>query len=124
MPTKKYKPEQIVTSLRQVEVELANGKTTPQACKEADITAQTYYRWRKEFGGLKLDHSLGDRNGLRFPSTNSTTPVSCHNLLKRHITPDFEKLGIKEPGKAAHSFSRFRASVLGMKFVAEDLKKF
>ena len=54
MPMRKYKPEQIVTLLRQVEVELANGKTTPQACKEAEITAQTYYRWRKEFGGLKL----------------------------------------------------------------------
>ena len=58
MPIKKYKPEQIVTLLRQVEVELANGKTTPQACKEAEITAQTYYRWRKEFGGLKLERSV------------------------------------------------------------------
>ena len=57
MPMKKYKPEQIVTLLRQVEVELANGKTTPQACKEAEIAAQTYYRWRKEFGGLKLDQA-------------------------------------------------------------------
>jgi putative transposase len=57
MPMKKYKREQIVTLLRQVEVELANGKTTPQACKEAEITAQTYYRWRKEFGGLKLDQA-------------------------------------------------------------------
>jgi transposase-like protein len=54
---REYKPEQIVTLLRQVEVELANGKTTPQACKEAQITAQTYYRWRKEFGGLKLDQA-------------------------------------------------------------------
>ena len=54
MPMKRYKPEQIVTLLRQVEVGLANGKSTPQACKEAEITAQTYYRWRKEFGGLKL----------------------------------------------------------------------
>jgi transposase-like protein len=57
MPMKKYQPEQIVTLLRQVEVELANGKTTPQACKEAEISAQTYYRWRKEFGGLKLDQA-------------------------------------------------------------------
>ena len=57
MPMKKYKPEQIVALLRQVEVELGNGKTTPQACKEAEITAQTYYRWRKEFGGLKLDQA-------------------------------------------------------------------
>ena len=57
MPIKRYKAEQIVTLLRQVEVGLANGKTTPQACKEAEITAQTYYRWRKEFGGLKLDQA-------------------------------------------------------------------
>jgi hypothetical protein len=57
MPMKKHKPEQIVALLRQIEVEIANGKTTPQACKEAEITMQTYYRWRKEFGGLKLDQA-------------------------------------------------------------------
>jgi transposase-like protein len=57
MPMKKHKPEQIVTLLRQIEVEIANGKNTPQACKEAEITVQTYYRWRKEFGGLKLDQA-------------------------------------------------------------------
>jgi putative transposase len=57
MPMMRYKPEQIVTLLRQIEVAIANGKTTPQACKEAQITAQTYYRWRKEFGGLKLDQA-------------------------------------------------------------------
>ena len=57
MPMKRYKPEQIVNLLRQIEVEMANGKTTPQACKEAEITQQTYYRWRKEYGGLKLDQA-------------------------------------------------------------------
>ncbi len=57
MPMKRYKPEQIVTLLRQIEVGIANGKPTPQACKEAEITIQTYYRWRKEYGGLKLDQA-------------------------------------------------------------------
>jgi putative transposase len=57
MPTKRYKPEQIVNLLRQIEIGIANGKTTPQACKEAEITQQTYYRWRKEYGGLKLDQA-------------------------------------------------------------------
>jgi transposase-like protein len=57
MSTMKYKPEQIVNLLRQIEVEIANGKTTPQACRDAQITAQTYYRWRKEYGGLKLDQA-------------------------------------------------------------------
>ena len=57
MSTKRYKPEQIVNLLRQIEVAIANGKTAPPACREAEITAQTYYRWRKEFGGLKLDQA-------------------------------------------------------------------
>ncbi|MGA7645367.1 MAG: IS3 family transposase [Terriglobales bacterium] len=57
MPIKRYKPEQIVTMLRQIEVSIANGKTTPQACKEAEITMQTFYRWRKEYGGLKMDQA-------------------------------------------------------------------
>jgi putative transposase len=57
MPMQRYKPEQIVTMLRQIEVSIANGKTTPQACKEAAITVQTYYRWRKEYGGLKLEQA-------------------------------------------------------------------
>jgi putative transposase len=57
MPTKRYKPEEIVTLLRQIEVGIANGKSTPQACKEAEINTQTYYRWRKEYGGLKTEQA-------------------------------------------------------------------
>ena len=54
---KKHTPEQIVNVLRQIEVEMANGKTTPAACKDAGITEQTFYRWRKEYGGLKVDQA-------------------------------------------------------------------
>ena len=57
MPIQKNKPEQIVTVLRQIEVQIANGQKVPQACKEAGIHTQTYYRWRKEYGGLKLDQA-------------------------------------------------------------------
>ncbi len=46
-----------VSLLRQVEVGTANGKMTPQACKEVGITEQTYYRWRKEYGGLQVDQA-------------------------------------------------------------------
>jgi putative transposase len=52
---KKHTPEQIVSLLRQIEVSVANGKTTPLACRENGITEQTYYRWRKEYGGLQVD---------------------------------------------------------------------
>ena len=54
MSIKKYKPEQIVTILRQIEVQLANGKTPLPACKESGIHTQTFYRWRKKYGELKL----------------------------------------------------------------------
>ena len=57
MGMRRFKPEQIVTVLRQIEVGIGNGKSTPQACKEAEITVQTYYRWRKEYGGLRLDQA-------------------------------------------------------------------
>ena len=50
MTKKRHTPEQIVTLLRQVEVAVGSGKSTPQACQEAAITEQTYYRWRKEYG--------------------------------------------------------------------------
>ena len=54
---KKHTPEQIVSVLRQVEVAVSNGKTTAQASKEASITEQTYYRWRREYGWLQVDQA-------------------------------------------------------------------
>ena len=54
---KKHTPEQIVSLLRQIEVAVANGKTTPVACRINGITEQTYYRWRKEYGGLQVDQA-------------------------------------------------------------------
>ena len=49
---KKHTPDQIVSLLRQIEVAVANGKTAPVACRDNGITGQTYYRYRKEYGGL------------------------------------------------------------------------
>jgi len=57
MSRKRYKPEQVVNLLRKIEVEIANGKKAAQAAREVGIREQTYYRWRKEFGGLKLDQA-------------------------------------------------------------------
>ena len=54
---KKYQPEQVVNLLRQIEVAVANGKTTAQASKEAGIAEQTYFRWRTEYGGLQVDQA-------------------------------------------------------------------
>lgn len=52
MPKKRFSAEQIVTLLRQIEVSMAQGKSAPVACRDAGISQQSYYRWRKEYGGL------------------------------------------------------------------------
>jgi transposase-like protein len=54
---KRFTPEQIVTKLRQIEVELAKGQKVPLVCRKAGITEQTYYRWRKEYGGLGMEQA-------------------------------------------------------------------
>ena len=54
MPRKRYTTEQIIRMLREAEVELGQGKTIGETCKKLGITDQTYYRWRKEYGGLGL----------------------------------------------------------------------
>ena len=50
-------PEQIIHLLRQAEVELAGGQPLPQVCRKLGVSEQTYYRWRKEYGGLRLDQA-------------------------------------------------------------------
>ena len=53
----RFSAEQIVMLLRQIEVLLSQGKAPPVACREAGISQQSYYRWRKEYGGLELDQA-------------------------------------------------------------------
>jgi len=55
MPKRRSGAEQIVTKLRQVEVLRSQGKSVFAACKEAGITDQSYYRYRKEYGGLNVE---------------------------------------------------------------------
>ena len=59
---RKVSPEQIVVMLRQIEVQLAQGKSLALACKEAGIAEQSYYRWRREYGTLKLEQAKRLRN--------------------------------------------------------------
>ena len=54
MRRKRHSAEQIVRKLRTAEVELARGGTVKDVCKKIEITEQTYYRWRKEYGGLQV----------------------------------------------------------------------
>ena len=54
MARKRYKPEEVIAKLREAEVLLSQGQTTSQAVRSLGITEQTYYRWRKEYGGLQV----------------------------------------------------------------------
>jgi putative transposase len=57
MPGKRFGAEQIIPKLREAEVDLAKGLTVAQACKKIGVTEQTYYRWRKEYGGVRMDQA-------------------------------------------------------------------
>jgi len=57
MAKKRHTAEQIIAKLREAEVLLAKGTTVPQACRKLGVTEQTYYRWRKEYGGIRTDQA-------------------------------------------------------------------
>ena len=57
MPRKGHSPEQILKKLQQVEVAVAGGKSVGQAVRGIGVTDHTYYRWRREYGGLNLDQA-------------------------------------------------------------------
>jgi transposase-like protein len=57
MKQKRFKAEQIVVMLREAEIQLAKGLDIAEVCRTLGISEQTYYRWRKEYGGLKVDQA-------------------------------------------------------------------
>ena len=57
MPSKRHSPEEIIGKLREVEVYIGQGMPAVEAIHSIGVTEQTYYRWRKEYGGLKLDQA-------------------------------------------------------------------
>jgi putative transposase len=57
MPKKRFSSEQIIAKLRQIEVQLAQGESIALACKDAAISEQSYFRWRKEYGDLQIEQA-------------------------------------------------------------------
>ena len=57
MARARYKAEQIIPMLREAEVEIGKGKSVREVCRKLGIHEHTYYRWRREYGGLKLDQA-------------------------------------------------------------------
>ena len=55
MPRRSYKPEQIINKLREVEIFLSQGSTVGAAARKIGVTEQTYYRWRREYSGMRIE---------------------------------------------------------------------
>ena len=57
MTRKRYTPEQIIRKLREAEVMISQGKSISQATRQIGIVDQTYYKWRREYGGMRVDQA-------------------------------------------------------------------
>jgi putative transposase len=57
MAKKRFTAEQIITKLREAEIELSRGKQPAEVCRKLGVCEQTYYRWKREYGGLKLEQA-------------------------------------------------------------------
>jgi len=57
MTKKRFGAEEVINKLREVEVMLSNGSTIGEASKKIGVTEQTYYRWRKQYGGMKVEQA-------------------------------------------------------------------
>jgi putative transposase len=57
MPRQRFKPEQIIGKLREAEIVVAKGSTMAEACRQIGVTEQTLYRWRREYGGMRVDQA-------------------------------------------------------------------
>ncbi len=88
MAQKRHTPEQIIRKLREVEVAQGKGKTTPQAVKQISVTEQTFYRWRKEYGGMRVDQAKRlkelEKENLRLKRL--VADLSLDNQILKEVT--------------------------------------
>ncbi len=88
MAQKKHTPEQIIRKLREVEVAQGKSKTTPQAVKQIGVSEQTFYRWRKEYGGMRVDQAKRlkklEKENLRLKRL--VADLSLDNQILKEVT--------------------------------------
>ena len=92
MGRKHYKVEEIIHKLREAEVHIANGKSVVEASRQIGVAEQTFYRWRREYGGLKLDQAKQfkhlERENARLKKL--VADLSLDNaILKEAANPNF-----------------------------------
>ena len=88
MARKRYTAEQIIGHLRQAEVMVGQGKGIADVLRELDVTANTYYRWRKEYGGLGLDQArrMKDLEQENARLKRVVADLSLDNLILKEVS--------------------------------------
>ena len=88
MARKRYTTEQIIGLLRQAEVMVGRGSSMEEVLREIDVTANTYYRWRKEYGGLGLDQArrLKDLEQENARLKRVVADLSLDNLILKEVS--------------------------------------
>lgn len=88
MPRKRFTPEEIIRKLREAEVLISQGQTMALVCRSLGVTDQTYYRWRKEYGGMKLDQAkrLKDLEGENQRLKRLVADLSLKNAVLEEVS--------------------------------------
>ena len=88
MGRKTFTPEQIIGKLREAEVLLNGGQKVGPVCRKLGVTEQTYYRWRKEYGGLRLDQAkrLKDLEKENARLKKLVADLSLDNQILKEVT--------------------------------------
>lgn len=88
MIKKRYGSEQIITKLREVEIMLSKGSTIGEASKRIGVTEQTYYRWRKQYGGMKVEQAkrLKDLEKENFRLKRLVADLSLDNAILKEVS--------------------------------------
>jgi len=85
---KRYGSEQIIMKLREVEIMLSKGSTIGEASKKIGVTEQTYYRWRKEYGGMKVEQAkrLKELEKENFRLKRLVADLSLDNAILKEVS--------------------------------------
>ena len=88
MAKKRYRPEQIITKLREVEVLLSQGKTQEEAVRAIGVTSNTFYRWRKAYGGMGIDQAkrLKELEGENARLKRAVADLTVDNQILKEVS--------------------------------------
>ena len=114
--------EQIVSKLRQIEVLMAQGKSAALACKDAGVSQQSYYRWRKEYGGLEIDQAKRMKELER--ENQRLKRVVADLSVEKQVLKDIASgrllgrvMGFRNAAPVASSLNRVERSGISPRFV-------